>query len=393
MKGVHVAGVGMTRFGKFPDRGLGDLGAGAVLAALDDAGIGGGEVQVAYAGHARTGRLHGRENGVGQLVLWHAGIRELPVTGVGNFCASGSSAFREAVIAVLSGLYDVALAIGIEKLSTRAEKGRPLTSDGMELEGELGFTPPAFFALSAQRYMALTGATPETFAMVAVKNRRHAAHNPYAQYRTPLTVAEVLGSPMVADPLTRLSCCPTGDGAAAAVVVSDRAARRIGGRRMVRVAATSLASGGYRAADLASFDIDVRAARGAYELAGIDPSEVDVAEVHDAFTATEVIHYEDLLLCKRGDGPRMVHDGDTAIGGRLPVSTSGGLLSKGHPLGATGIAQVHEIVTQLRGEAGPRQVDGARVGLTHAVGGFLDGDEASSAVHLFVREGAPGPGH
>jgi acetyl-CoA acyltransferase len=176
------------------------------------------------------------------------------------------------------------------------------------------------------------------------------------------------------------------------VVVSERAARRLGRRRMVRVAATSLASGGYRAADLASFDIDARAARGAYELAGIDPSEVDVAEVHDAFTATEVIHYEDLLLCKRGDGPRMVHDGDTAIGGRLPVSTSGGLLSKGHPLGATGIAQVHEIVAQLRGEAGPRQVDGARVGLTHAVGGFLDGDEASSAVHLFSREGPGGPG-
>jgi acetyl-CoA acyltransferase len=170
------------------------------------------------------------------------------------------------------------------------------------------------------------------------------------------------------------------------VVVSEAAARRLGRARMVRVAATSLASGGYRPADLASFDIDVRAARGAYELAGIDPAEVDVAEVHDAFTATEVIHYEDLLLCKRGDGPRMVHDGETALGGRLPVSTSGGLLSKGHPLGATGIAQVHEIVTQLRGEAGPRQVEGARVGLAHAVGGFLDGDEASSAVHLFVRE-------
>jgi acetyl-CoA acetyltransferase len=382
---VYVAGVGMTAFGKFPERGLGDLGAEAVLAALDDAGLPGAAVQVAYAGHARSGRLHGRENGVGQLVLWQAGLRELPVTGVGNFCASGSSAFREAVIAVLSGLYDVALAVGVEKLSTRAEKGRPLTSDGMELEGELGFTPPAFFAIAAKRYMALTGATPQTFALVAVKNRAHAALNPYAQYRTPLTVEAVLAAPMVAEPLTRLSCCPTGDGAAAAVVVSEAAARRLGRGRLVRVAATSLTSGGYRPADLASFDIDVRAARGAYEQAGVDPGEVDLAEVHDAFTATEVIHYEDLLLCKRGDGPRMVHDGDTALGGRLPVSTSGGLLSKGHPLGATGIAQIHEVVTQLRGEAGRRQVPGARVGLTHAVGGFLDGDEASSAVHLLTR--------
>jgi acetyl-CoA acyltransferase len=236
--------------------------------------------------------------------------------------------------------------------------------------------------MGAKRYMELTGATPETFAQVAVKNRAHARFNERAQYREPLTVEQVLASPMVADPLTKLSCCPTGDGAAAAVLVSAAAARRLGLTRTVEVAATSLVSGGYRHGDLASAEIDVRAAGGAYEQAGLGPEDLDVVELHDACTATEVMHYEDLGLCARGEGPRLIADGDTALGGRLPVSPSGGLLSRGHPLGATGLAQIVEIVTQLRGEAGPRQVEGARVGMTHCVGGFLDADLASSCVHL-----------
>jgi acetyl-CoA acetyltransferase len=386
MTGVLVGGVGMTPFGKFPRRSLGDLGREAVLKALDDAGLTGHDVQVAYAGHARTGQLHGRENGVGQLAFWEAGIRDIPITGVGNFCASGSCAFREAVFAIMTGVYDIALALGIEKLSTRAERGRPLTSDGMEIEGECGFTPPAFFAMAAKAYMAATGTPTEVFAMVAVKNRRHAAANPYAQYRTPITVDDVLSSPMVAVPLTRLSCCPTGDGAAAAILISDRVARRMGPQRTVRVLASSLVSGGYRRQEVGWFDIDRRAALGAYTMAGIEPKDIDIAEVHDAFTATEIIHYEDLMLCARGEGGSMVKAGETALGGRLPVSTSGGLLSKGHPLGATGLAQVHEVVVQLRHEAGPRQVDGARLGLTHCVGGFLDGDAASSCVHILQRD-------
>lgn len=382
MTGVHVAGVGMTAFGKFRDRTIEDLGLEAVLAAVDDAGVRPEEITAAYAGHARTGRLLGRENGVGQLVLAAAGVRGIPVAGVGNFCASGSTAFREAVLAVMTGLYDVVLAVGVEKLSVRPEKGKPLTSDGMEFEGEFGFTPPAFFALVAQAYMARTGATAADFAQVAVKNRAHAAHNPLAQYRAPVTVEEVLGSRMVADPLTLLSCCPTGDGAAAAIVVSDRVAKRLGGRT-VPVRATSLVSGFGDPTATGHFEVDVKAATAAYEQAGIDPSDVDLAEVHDAFTVTEVIHYEDLKLCPPGEGIKHLADGSFALGGRLPVSTSGGLMSKGHPLGATGIAQVHEVVTQLRGEAGPRQVESARVGLAHCAGGFLDGDVAVSAVHLF----------
>jgi acetyl-CoA acyltransferase len=303
---------------------------------------------------------------------------------VGNFCASGSTALRETWMAVGSGLYDVGLALGVEKLSTRPEGGQPLTSDGQELEGELGFTPPAFFALAAQRYIHETQINPAVLAQVAVKNRRHASLNPNAQYRTPITVGEVMASPMVAEPLTRLSCCPTSDGAAAAIVVSEDAVQRLELTRVVRVAASSLASGSYRGDDIAHLDVDRRAGRAAYEMAGMGPEDVDVAEVHDAFTISEVIHYEDLGFAPMWEGTSLVHAGETSLGGRLPVSTSGGLLSRGHPLGATGIAQAVEVVTQLRGEADGRQVPGARIGLIHCVGGFITHDAAASAVHILA---------
>jgi acetyl-CoA acetyltransferase len=388
MRDVFIAGVGMTPFGRFRDTTIEDLGRRAILSALDDAGVGQGDVQVAYAGHARTGRLHQRENGVGQLCCWSAGIREIPIASVGNFCASGSTSLRETWMAVGSGLYDVGLALGVEQLSKRPEGGQPLTSDGMELEGELGFAPPAFFALAAQRYMHTTGVDPAVLAQVAVKNRRHAALNPYAQYRTPITVNEVLESPMVADPLTRLSCCPTSDGAAAAILVSREGAERLGidGSRLVRVLSSSLASGGYRGDDIAHLDLDHRAALAAYEMADVGPEDIDLAEVHDAFTITEIIHYEDLGFCPMWEGASMVQAGETSLGGRLPVSTSGGLLSRGHPLGATGIAQAHEVVTQLRGEAEDRQVEDARVGLIHCVGGFITSDAAASAVHILAKQ-------
>jgi acetyl-CoA acetyltransferase len=256
----------------------------------------------------------------------------------------------------------------------------------MELEGRLGFTPPAFFALMARRYMEDTGTSRETLAKVAVKNRRHAALNPLAQYREPISVEDVLSSPMVADPLTRFSCCPTTDGGAAVVVMSRAAVRRYGVRRAIRVRASSLASGGYRAEDLARLEIDRRAARRAYEDAGLGPEDVDVAEVHDAFTISELVHYEDLGFCASGEAGELVEAGETALGGRLPVSTSGGLLSRGHPLGATGIAQAVEVVSQLRDQAGARQVPGARVGLIHCVGGFVAYDAAATAIHLLSRD-------
>lgn len=384
MRDVFVAGVAMTPFGRFQHETIETLGRAAILGALADASINQADVEVAYAGHARTGRLHARENGVGQLCCWSAGIREIPVSSVGNFCASGSTAFREAWIAVGSGLYDVGLALGVEQLSKRPEGGQPLTSDGMELEGELGFTPPAFFALAARRYLHTTGISERVLAEIAVKNRRHASLNPVAHHRTPITAEEVLSSPMVADPLTRLSCCPTSDGAAAAILVSGDGARRLGLTRLVRVLASSLVSGGYRGDDIAHLDLDHRAALAAYEMAGVGPEDVDLAEVHDAFTISELVHYEDLGFCPMWEGANLVLSGDTSLGGRIPVSTSGGLLSRGHPLGATGVAQAVELVTQLRGEAGPRQVEGARIGLMHCVGGFITHDSAASAVHVLA---------
>lgn len=371
----------MTAFGKFPSRRFEDLGLEAVQAAIADAGISPSLIQAGYAGHARTGRVLGWESGVGQAVLWEAGITGIPIVGIANFCSSGGSAFREAWVAVAGGLVDCAIAIGIEQLSVRTDKGQPFTSDGIEIDGKLGFTPPAFFAMVAQRHMADHGTTLDQMADVTVKNRRHAAANPRAQYRQPTTRQEVLASATVADPLTVMQCCPTGDGAAAAILVSEDLARKLRGGNAIAVRAVQLVSGHYDPSrDITSFEATVRAARLAYEQAGIGPEDVDVAEVHDCFSIAEIIHYEDLGFCERGTGGRFVSQ--AGIDGKVAVNTSGGLLAKGHPLGATGIAQLAELVWQLRGEAGERQVKEPKVGLAHVVGGFQAGDAASVSLIL-----------
>jgi acetyl-CoA acetyltransferase len=381
MTEVLVAGVGMTPFGKFPEQSISDLARAAALDALDDAQVIPGAIEAVFAAHARTS-ASGHENGVSELVLHDLGVVGAAAVDVGNFCASGSTAFREAMINIQAGVCDVALAVGVEQLSRRQDKGSPLVPDGDPWEVQFGFSPPAYFALVAQEYMRQTGAGPEVFARVAVKNRANAALNPLAQYREPISVEDVLRSPMVADPLTRLSCCPTGDGAAAAVLVSERFAAQLGRSRLIRIRGSSLVAGTYRSPVLTGFEIDRVAAERAYQSASIDPADVDVVELHDAFTVAEVIHYEDLLLCPRGEGGRFLMSGATEIDGSVAVSSSGGLLSKGHPLGATGIAQVWELVTQLRGEAGSRQVAGARIGLAHCVGGFIGGEPAVSSVHV-----------
>lgn len=384
---VYVAGVGMTRFGKFPEASLRQLGREAGHAALTDAGVSGHDVQLVACGSARSGMLQGRESGVGQLVGWELGIEGVPVYNVKAYCASGATAFNVAYMAIAGGFAEVALAVGLEQMSERPGKGRTLTSDGMEVEGDLGFTPPAYYAMAAKRHMAEYGTTREQIALVAVKNRHHAATNPYAQYRDPITVEDVLNSPPVVDPLNLYDCCPTGDGGAAAVLVSEEFGRRLEGNRLVRVDASVLGTGQYGSAqrDMTSFALDAAAATRAYEQAGCAPADVDLAEVHDAFTIAEIIHMEDLGFCERGAAGRLVEDGVTTIGGRLPVSTSGGLLTKGHPLGATGLAQVHELVEQLRGEAGERQVDDPHVGLAMVSGGFLEGDFATSGITILSR--------
>lgn len=386
MTEVYVLGVGMTKFGRYPDLSLRSMGREAAMSALTDAGVTPRDISVLVCGTARSGMLQGRESGVGQLIGWEMGINSIPVYNVKNYCASGSTAFDVARLAIASGEHDIALAVGIEKLSSRVGQGAALTSDGMEIEGDLGFSPPAYFGMLARRHMELYGTTREQMAMVTVKNREYAQLSPYPQYRDPVTVDDVLNAMPVADPLTLLDCCPTSDGAAAAVLVSERVLSRFGRDRSVRVDASVLQTGIYeQVKDMTTFDLDVRTSTAAYERAGLGPQDVDVAEVHDAFTIAEIVHYEDLGFCAKGDGGRFVQEGHSRIGGPTAVSTGGGLLARGHPLGATGLAQVHEITTQLRGEAGGRQQPNAKVGLTHVAGGFFEGDIATSTVILLSK--------
>ena len=383
---TYLAGVGMTPFGKFRDSTLATLGRDAGRQALTDAGTDPRLIEMIACGSARSGMLHGRESGVGQLIGWELGIEGVPVYNEKAFCASGALAFNIAQMALASGTHDIALVIGVEKMSSRDGKGRPLTSDGMALEGEQGFTPPAYYAMAARRHMETYGTTREQIASVAVKNRAAAHHNPKAQYRDPITLDDVLGSKEVVWPLHLLDCCPTGDGAAAAVLVSEAGAERLGIEPTVRVAASVIGSGYYREQkrDMTSFSLDKVTSRRAYDIAEIGPADIDVAEVHDSFSIAEIVHYEDLGFCEPGTGGKLVETGETALKGRIPVNTGGGLLNRGHPLGATGVAQIVELYDQLRGRAGARQVAGPRTALAHINGGFHDGDFATSGITILA---------
>ena len=376
----------MTPFGKFRDATLATLGRAAGREALTDAGVEPQHIEMLACGSARSGILHARESGVGQLIGWELGIEGVPVYNEKAFCASGAVAFNIAHMALTAGIHDVALVVGVEKMSSRDGAGRPLTSDGMALEGEQGFTPPAYYAMAARRHMETYGTTREQIASVAVKNRAAAQHNPKAQYRDPITLDDVMGSKAVVSPLNLLDCCPTGDGAAAAVLVNEAGAERLGLQPTIRIAASVMGTGYYREQDrdMTSFSLDRSTSRKAYEIASIGPSDIDVAEVHDSFSFAEIIHYEDLGFCEPGAGGKLVENGDTALNGRIPVNTGGGLLNRGHPLGATGVAQIVELSDQLNGRAGARQVPGARTALAHISGGFHEGDFATSGITILA---------
>jgi acetyl-CoA acetyltransferase len=380
---VLAIGVGMTKFGKFPDLSVEQLGRDAVWAAMKDAGFRPKDIQVAYLGNLTESRETGHISCVAQEILRGVGIRGIPTTRVENACASGSTAIREAWMAVGSGLYDIALAVGVEKLTGRGPA--PLARTGDTLEGIAGFAPPGMWAMRARRHMAQYGTTVEQMARVAVKNRRHGRLNPRAQYPKEVTVEEVRSSPMICTPLTMLDSCPTTDGGAAAILCSEEVAKRYT-TKMIYVAAAALQSGTYESTrNIAVNEIEKRASREAYEWAGIGPEDLDFAEVHDCFTIAEIVRTENLGFCKEGEGGRLVEEGVTALGGKLPVNPSGGLLCKGHPIGATGVAQVAELVWQLREEAGDRQVKGAKVGLAHCSGGFIAQDTGASAVIILKR--------
>jgi len=383
MREVFIVGAGMTQFGKHTDRSLRDLGREACLNALRDAGVKPKKIEAGYCGNALAPAIQG-ETGVGQNVFWEVGINEIPIVNVENACASGSTALREGWMAIASGFYDMVIVAGVEK--TVMPKGAMLDVGAAELETKLGDVFPGQFALIAQKHMERYGTTREQMAKVSVKNHFNGTLNPYAQFQKQFTVEEVLNSPVVADPLTLFSCCPNSDGAAALILCSKKKAQRMK-VRAVRIAASILTSGTYsNQRDITGWEIEKRAAEGAYQMASLGPKDVDLVEVHDAFTISEIIHYEDLGLCAPGEGGRFVEEGATELSGRIPVNPSGGLLAKGHPVGASGVAQVVEIVWQLRGEAGKRQVKNPRVGLAQIMGGYKEGDTRACTVHILIKD-------
>lgn len=383
MREVFIIGAGMTQFGKHTDRSLRDLGREACFNALRDAGIMPKKIEAGYCGNALAPALQG-ETGVGQNVFWEVGIHEIPIVNVENACASGSTALREGWMAIAGGFYDMVIVAGVEK--TVMPKGTMLNVGAAELETKLGDVFPGQFALIAQKHMERYGTNREQLAKVSVKNHFNGTLNPYAQFQKLFTVEDVLNSPMVADPLTLYSCCPNSDGAAALILCSKKKAQKMK-VRAVRIAASILTSGTYNnQRDITGWEIEKRGAEGAYEMASLGPKNIDLAEVHDAFTISEIIHYEDLGLCAPGEGGNLIDEGATELSGRIPVNPSGGLLAKGHPVGASGVAQVVEIVWQLRGEAGKRQVKNARVGLAQIMGGYKEGDTRACTVHIFIKD-------
>ena len=405
---AYIAGVGMTPFGKHMDRTLKSLAVEAIEAALKDANIDKDSLQAAYVGTAGTAVTVGQVMVPGQAALRSMGIGHIPVINVENACASAATSFQQACTMVTHGVYDVVLAVGMEKLYCE-EKEKTFSvftgavdyesfgevtekvydrirEAGIEVDGNAGTSRSLFmdiYAAWAIEHMREHGTTQRDFAAVSAKNSFHGSLNPNAQYRNVMTEDEVLAAREISYPLTLAMCSPIGDGAAAAVLVSEKMARQLGQERMVKVRASVLRSGW----DIEKSEAGVAevVANETYELSGIGPKDLDVVELHDASSPAELMYYEYLGLCDKGQASKLVNDGETKLGGSIPVNPSGGLLRKGHPVGATGLAQVHELVSQLRGEAGQRQVEGARIGLAENGGGYIGTDAAAMVISVLEK--------
>jgi len=406
---AYVVGVGMTRFAKHMDRTLKSLTVEAVQAALADAGIDQRQLQAAYMATAGTAITVGQVMVPGQAALREMGIGGIPVINVENACASAATAFQQAVQMVNYGVYDIVLAVGFEKLYT-PDKAKTFSvftgavdfesfeavtagiydrirAAGIEVDDSgAGATRSLFmdvYAAMAVEHMRDYGSTQRDFAAVASKNSFHGSLNPKAQYREQQSIEDVLNSRAISYPLTLGMCSPIGDGAAAAIIVNEAVAKRLGLKRAVKVRTSLLRSGWDYQDDEPSVAEVV--CREAYEQAGLGPQDLDVVELHDASSPAELIYYETLGLCPKGEGGRFVNEGHSKLGGKTPVNPSGGLLRKGHPVGATGLAQVHELVEQLRGEAGPRQVEGARIGMAENGGGYIGRDAAALVISILEK--------
>ncbi len=411
MRDVFIVGAGMIRFGKYGDETVRTMAEKAIHLALEDAGLEKRDLQAAFFSNTFWGMYTNQHSIRGQVVLRGLGIDKIPVTNVENACAGASTALHLAYMGVRAEMFDVALAIGSEKI-TSPNKVQALQAYAscMDMENfqshvqmilEVGQSfaidlPPDdsapgqgrsifmdAYAMGARWHMDRFGSTQRQLAVISAKNHFHGSLNPYAQYQQPMTVEEVLADRPVAYPLTRAMCAPIGDGAAAAIVCSADFLRKLNGARPVKVLASILGQGADR--DLDGVDIGERLSRAAYEFTGLGPDDIDLAELHDATAYGELHQTEVMGFCSPGEGGPFAESGATKLGGTKPINTSGGLECRGHPIGASGLAQIVELVTQLRGEAGKRQVEGARTALAENGGGNIGFEEAAMCVHLLQK--------
>ena len=387
MRSVSIIGIGCSKFGERWDDSLRDLVMDAGVPAMEDANVSGEDIDALYVGNMSGGRFIEQEH-IGALIADCAGLARLhiPSTRVEAACASGGLALRQAVIAVASGYSDIVIAAGVEKMtdvSGGSAADALASAADREWECFVGATFPALYAMTARLHMHRYGTTREQLAQVAVKNHHNGNMNPISQYHMEVTVEKVINSPMVADPLHVLDCSPITDGAAAVILAPSDTAKRYTDTP-VKILASAQASDTlalHDRRDITTLDATVYAARSAFRQAGIETKDIDLAEVHDAFTIGEILALEDLGFVEKGEGGKAAEEGLTRIGGQIPINSSGGLKACGHPVGATGIKQAYEVVLQLRGEAGKRQVEGAEIGLAHNVGGV----GGTALVHLMSR--------
>jgi acetyl-CoA C-acetyltransferase len=387
MRDVAIIGVGCTEFGELWDRSFRDIFVEAGVSAIEDANVQGGKIDALYVGNMSGGRFIEQEH-IGSLIADYSGLAGLHIssTRVEAACASGGLALRQGIIAVASGYHDIVIAGGAEKMTDVEVE---TTTDALaaaadrEWEGVMGATFPGLYAMIARLHMHKYGTTSEQLASVAVKNHHNGTMNPKAQFQNEISIDAVLNSVMVADPLHVFDCSPISDGASAVVLAPAEIAKKFTDTP-IYVKASAQASGTlslHDRPDITTLDATVAAAKRAYMMAKLTSKDIDFAEVHDCFTIAEICAIEDIGFVKKGEGGKASMEGMTAIGGKIPINTSGGLKACGHPVGATGVKQAVEIVLQLRGEAGKRQIDGAEVGLTHNVGG----SGGTAVIHIFGR--------
>ncbi|MDA8486264.1 thiolase family protein [Pseudomonas resinovorans] len=412
MSNIYIAGIAMTVFGRHLERTLDDLAGEALRGALKDAGCSAADIGAAYYSGMTNGLLQDQISIPGQVIFSKIGIHSIPIFNVENACASGSSAVHLAVQSLRAGATDVALALGAEKMNitdkarafavfeggwdvSRAEENYQVLvrmGEGVKIpEGSESDRPysrfMAIYAAMCRFHMRTFGTTQRQIAAVSAKNHGHSVLNPYSQFRKPFTTEEILAAPPITYPITLPMCAPLSDGAAAAIICTEEGLKRIGAdkRRCIRIAASVIQSFSLRPLDRPELHVGRRAADLAYEMASLGPEDMHVAEVHDASAMGEIIQAENLRLVPLGEGGPAAERGDFTLGGRIPINTSGGLESKGHPLGATGIGQLFELVTQLRGEAGERQVVGARHAIQENGGGLQGVEEAALAIHILSK--------